>query len=1149
MGDAAGHDRIPGFRYVLPTEVLGKKVDAIEVGPFVLGRKATEINDALGTSIDSLLATSTSVLVHSPSVDGFEGLLEEAPFVDRIIHQAALNEALTERWDAPYTHVVQVMLNPGTSDMDGNIALDQALLKLDGDKVEGDQGFQAMTYFINAPDLSAEQFDDVVDRLSSRALHTTLALTREEYEAGQQVQVPVVTLEQEATVQTYDIVSMSDDELLAMNKERSLAASLEELVLFREMYKDEAFLARRAEVGLTHEATDVEIETWFGLRSEHCFHKTFNARLSVEDFVDDPVFNRAVDKGWLERDTDSGILRLDEGIFKKFIVEPAETIEQKLEARGNNWIVSMFSDNSGVVLYDENFMYCIKFETHNSPSNIEPWQGAKTGLDGVFRDIFGTQLGTFDLLSGFFMYGVGNPDYEGWLPQGVIDPEQLLKRMVGGVREAGNEMQVATLGGKIVTDPRYVAKCLLFAGSVGWSPTKSPDGVSYIGKNAGIDDLIFIVGQAVGIDGIHGATQSSLSAHAGITLGHVQADESFIQAKVRGFLQDVARRSLLTDITDCGAMGISSMHEVAERTGGLIVDYELHPRKFAGIQPWQIGASETQDRMILIASRDQKEELEAAAEMHDVDLTELGHLNDSGFLDIKYGERTVGLIDIERLFDSKPQKELHGVWNPSPEKPLQEIKESYSLEESLSLVLARPDVASPQWFFQQKDSSVGGGTIQTPLVGIEQVVAADATLQKPLDTEGKDHGAIAYALGSAPKISDLDPYIAAQRSFLDMVGQIIAIGGKLPNMEEAKWDAWAVCGNYCQPNSDADTTLTRESGEHNLASLVREAIGVREAIEATNIPVISGKDSVKCSAVYDVDFAAILDIVDPSLAAEYRELPSNVQEDIVQALDVLDRPESFDEIEDIILQAIPPDLRPHVTIYEREKTLTRDDGEEYTINRITLEIHDPDTYLASATVRIEDHRKCVDGRFKQEGDLIYVVGKTHGHLGGTQYAQAIGYAENGAPLEGGKAPHIDLEEFVAVSNAVSNAIDAETVASASYIHDGGLAVALAKGAMSSGRGVDVDTAFVPASKVTLGTEEVLYDEGSGRFLLTVAPGDREAFEKEMSDVSYACVGRVTKSDGLNITRRTSRPEFADVINLQRAYQETFDFENQLEEAA
>ncbi|MDO8660897.1 MAG: hypothetical protein Q7K43_03340, partial [Candidatus Woesearchaeota archaeon] len=337
---------------------------------------------------------------------------------------------------------------------------------------------------------------------------------------------------------------------------------------------------------------------------------------------------------------------------------------------------------------------------------------------------------------------------------------------------------------------------------------------------------------------------------------------------------------------------------------------------------------------------------------------------------------------IKRLFDKNPRKEMHATWradtssikSSNSSQTSTQFTSSYtslSLEDSLCLVMAQPDVASKEWFFRQKDSIVGGATMQTPLIGLGQEVEADATLQKPLDTVGKDFGAIAYALGIAPKVADLDPYLAAQKSFIDMVGKIIAMGGALPDMENAKWDAWAVCGNYCQPNSDSTTTLSKESGEQNLAGLVREAIGVREVVEALNIPVISGKDSMKCSCKYQV-------------------------------------------ADDFSLDDVPADLREHIFLTEK-------DGEHG--KEKWIEIHDPPTYLASAAVKIEDYRKCVTQSLKEEGDLIYVIGKTKAQLGASQFAHAVGYVQQNKPLHGGVAPEVDLEEFVNVAHAVHNIID------------------------------------------------------------------------------------------------------------------------------
>jgi phosphoribosylformylglycinamidine synthase subunit PurSL len=527
-------------------------------------------------------------------------------------------------------------------------------------------------------------------------------------------------------------------------------------------------------------------------------------------------------------------------------------------------------------------------------------------------------------------------------------------------------------------------------------------------------------------------------------------------------LLEIARRGLTTAVTDFGAMGLGSAAlETAEATGGLFMDLALHPVKYRGIQPWQIIASETQDRMLIVARPEDREKVFERAGLHGVQATELGELTDSGFVHLKYKYESAALIDIEKLFDKSDRKHMNARWEEKKvvvQAPSE--KNKYSLEESLCMVMEQPDVASKEWFFRQKDSSVKGATIMGPLLERDQQVEADATMQKPLDTEGRnDWGAIAYALGISPKGSDIDPYHSAQRSFIDMVGKIIAIGGTLPDMENPKWDSWAVCGNYCQPNSEGKSTLYPETGKFNLASLIREGIGVREAVEATNIPIISGKDSMKCSCVYEVD-------------------------------------DTFD------LENVPADLRKHIILAEDKKTGKR-----------SIEIHDPDTFLASAAVKIRDYRKCVSPEFKIHEDIIFVVGTTKAELGASQYNSAIGYKEQASPLEGGACPKADLEEFVNVANAVHTAIDQELVASCKYVSEGGIGVALAKSAMAGKIGAYVRADCVPRDESCRTTEEILYSETPGRFIVTVDKCRADEFRKAMKYVACYQIGIViSKND-------------------------------------
>lgn len=1115
---------ISGINFALPKGLEDKEVSVIEVGPYIENGLAAELNEQFGTDIKGVTRTNQYILVHSKGVKGIEQLLDGVPFVDPVMHSAALGKStwwerfrlkaagkpLVPRFKLPYKHVLQSMYNPGTSDAEGDTALKQALLKLGLEPAEGDQGFLSTQYFIDGK-LSKGEREEISSFLANPDLNVRQKLPKWRYLLGKTIMAPIVTLPPEIRIDEYDVANMDDVQLLDLSKKRKLAANLDEMKHFAAQYKDAAFLEERKKRGLSSKATDVELETWFSLRSEHCFHKEFNAHITLDDKVNDSVFEMAHRKGWLEKN-EKGEYVLEKGMFKTFVNEPAKKIYDLLESRGKNWIASMFKDNSGVVFYDEDYMFCIKWETHNSPSMKEPVQGAKTGIGGVNRDIFGTMLGTFEAIANFFFYCTGHPAYKGWLPKGVKKAYSLLKGVTRGVREGGNESQIATEGGGNYTDPRYMAaKCLIYCGTVGFSPVRSKDGKNFLEKHAKPGDYVIVVGQPVGVDGVHGATESSMAAGAHISLGHVQADFSLIQAKAKEYILDVARGGLLEDITDMGAAGLASAsHEIAQATGGLDMDLEKHPVKYNGVQPWQKNVAETQDRMLIVVKQENLEEVLKRAKIHDVMVTPVGNLTDSGYVDLKYGDRPAGLLDIKKLFNKEPRKRMHATWKGGDEKPatleamnvtLDEMAWSYTLQDSLALVMSQPDIACKEWFFRQKDSSVKGGTIQGPLIGKRQEVEADATIQKPIETEGRDFGAIAYSWGCAPKLSDIDPYLSAQRSFIDMVGKIIAIGGALPDMKNPKWDAWAVCGNYCQPNSDANETLTREAGEHNLASLVREGIGVREAIEELFIPVISGKDSMKCSGVYDVP-------------------------------------------NDFTLDMVPADLRKHILIKEYDAKVTKKNIFGFTktmiVKKRRIEIHDPDSYIASAAVKIDDYRKCVSSSLKEEEGLIYVVGTTKNHLGASQLLSAVGYREQGKPIEGGTGPKTDFEEFVKSANAIHGAVDSRLVSSCSYIHNGGIAAALAKACWAGDKGADITMESIVQDGSCKSDLELLYSETPGRFIVTIAAKDKEKFEHLMQGTAASMIGKVTAGNYLALHGIGSSSECIDLDYVKKKWKEPLD---------
>ncbi len=224
-------------------------------------------------------------------------------------------------------------------------------------------------------------------------------------------------------------------------------------------------------VELGREPTDCEIETLAQTWSEHCSHKTLRGRIAFEG-------------------------RTIVNLLK-------QTIFRATQELACDWLVSVFSDNAGVVRFDAEHDVCFKVETHNHPSAVDPYGGANTGLGGVIRDALGTGLGAKPICN-TDVFCVASPELAPeHLPKGVLHPKRVLKGVVAGVRDYGNRMGIPTVNGALAVDPGYLANPLVFCGTVGVLPR----GMAH--KKVEPGDRIVAVGGRTGRDGIHGATFSS----------------------------------------------------------------------------------------------------------------------------------------------------------------------------------------------------------------------------------------------------------------------------------------------------------------------------------------------------------------------------------------------------------------------------------------------------------------------------------------------------------------------------------------------------------------------------------------------------------------------------------------------------------------
>ncbi|MEC7543969.1 MAG: AIR synthase related protein, partial [Candidatus Thermoplasmatota archaeon] len=329
-------------------------------------------------------------------------------------------------------------------------------------------------------------------------------------------------------------LEVTDQELIKISEDGLLALNLNEMKAIQSHYRNPEIQSVRESRGLSPRApTDVELECLAQSWSEHCKHKIFAAKIHHID---------------RETGEDSEI----DSLFKTYIMKPALDMQEEVD-----WLLSLFHDNSGVIEWTPDWSLCIKAETHNSPSALDPFGGAMTGIVGVNRDILGTGLGARPIAN-TDVFCFGPPDYDGHLPEGLFHPSRVMRGVHAGVRAGGNESGIPTVNGAIVFDDRYIGKPLVYCGTVGILPRLLPDGRESHIKTPSPGDLVYMVGGRVGSDGIHGATFSSLELTDESPSSAVQIGDPITQKKMLDMLLEARDLGYIQVITDNGAGGLSS---------------------------------------------------------------------------------------------------------------------------------------------------------------------------------------------------------------------------------------------------------------------------------------------------------------------------------------------------------------------------------------------------------------------------------------------------------------------------------------------------------------------------------------------------------------------------------------------------------------
>ncbi len=584
-----------------------------------------------------------------------------------------------------------------------------------------------------------------------------------------------------------DIASLDAAGLMQLSKDGCLSLTLDE------MQAIQGYFAAQG-----RKPTDIELESLAQTWSEHCVHKTL--------------------KGLVEYTGPEGTRMID-NLLK-------QTIARATKELNKPWCLSVFKDNSGVIEFDDEYGVCIKVETHNRPSAIEPYGGANTGLGGVIRDVIATGLGAKPIFN-TDVFCFGDLDAEAAaLPPGTIHPRRLMRGVVNGVRDYGNRMGIPTVNGAIRFDPRYVGNPLVFCGSGGLIPK------SRIEKAALVGDHIIVAGGRTGRDGIHGATFSSAELtdkSEVVSSGAVQIGNAIEEKRVMDALLQCSARNLFTATTDCGAGGLSSACSEISAEHGAAIHLDRVPLKYAGLSYAEIWISESQERMVMTVLPEHVAEVLAIFAAENVEAVDLGLVTGTNRLELFWHGERMADLDMHFLHDGVPRLKRPAVFTPVAERDATYAVPT-DLGKALCAVLGQPNVASKEWVIRQYDHEVQAGSIVKPLVGVAHDGPSDAAVVAPIP--GNDRG-VAIACGLNTNYSDWDAYHAAASGIEESLRNLVCVGAPLDKVAILDNFSWAKC---------TDPAV--------FGALVRACDACYDFAMYYGTPFISGKDSLSNEFVF-----------------------------------------------------------------------------------------------------------------------------------------------------------------------------------------------------------------------------------------------------------------------------------------------------------
>jgi phosphoribosylformylglycinamidine synthase subunit PurL len=399
------------------------------------------------------------------------------------------------------------------------------------------------------------------------------------------------------------------------------------------------------------------------------------------------------------------------------------------------WVLQGPGENAGVIEIGDGYAIAFKIESHNHPSAVEPYEGAATGVGGILRDVFTMGARPIAVLDSLRFGSLTRPRVR-YLFAGVVK----------GIGDYGNAVGIPNIGGEVYFDDAYEGNPLVNAMAIGLMKVDE----LIRGEASGVGNPIMAVGARTGRDGIHGATFASdeLTAESESNRPQVQVGDPFTEKLLLEASLELIRSGHIVGIQDMGAAGLaSSSTEMAARSGtGVDIDTALVPVREAGMTPYEILLSESQERMLVVAKAGHEADVIRILEKWELEAAVIGHVTDDGLYRVRENGVIVCELPGEPLVNECPTYTRQGVESEEIRKLRAWTPEGLDTSHSerhagkvLLRLLASPNIASRRWIYNQYDTTVRTNTVYAPGgdAGVLRIRGTNRGIAATVDCNGR----------------------------------------------------------------------------------------------------------------------------------------------------------------------------------------------------------------------------------------------------------------------------------------------------------------------------------------------------------------------------------------------------------------------------